>query len=735
MNALEHSPPDAPGAPPHSHFGLSAFLIYLGISLVFFGTPLAGHFTTLHHGTGEDPTIGMWNVVWWPYALIHGINPLFTKYLWAPIGINLAWVVTLPLPSFLMWPVTAAIGPVGSWNIECLLAPPLAAWAAFLLCRRAVKSWWPALLGGYLFGFSTYLIGHLLIGTLQLTLIVLLPLAALAAIRAIAGEISAPKFIFLLAAIAAAQFLISIEILAGMTMFGAIALALAWWFAPPDISRRIGRLTLPIAGAYAIAALIVSPYLYWLFAFGSPHGAVWPGWTETYSANLLSVLLPSPINECGLIPPFGKLWAYFAPHGWFMNATYIGLPPLAVAAAYAWRDWRTPLGKTLLAFFAIATLLSMGPRLHLTHDIPLFPLPTKYLLALPIIDKILPYRYLMYSSLALAIIAALWFASNQLSRPVNLVLAAIVVLFTMPSLSFPWVRPANQPAFFTGGMYRKYLRRGENVLVIPYGWRGDSMLWQAESNMYFRMVGGWTGLYPKEFDEWPVFHAFLFTTYLPDAEEQLGAFMAHHQVTAAVVADDDPDAVPWKPILANFSSDVHAAGGVTIYRLLPSTLKPYSHISASIMRRRAATATIESLLAAAGGWLAAGHRLAQLDPAKAAAAGLLKDSWCTGRVTDSATGKRLAVVDAAHHWFCGVEIGGTPQGNVMIGAPGAYGEFLPVIDRYRNAAMHIYFPFPRDLLKPGMPAPPPRERAFLRMEFSPAQVAAIAAYRSPGQSK
>ncbi|HUO04013.1 MAG TPA: hypothetical protein VMU16_02330 [Candidatus Binataceae bacterium] len=707
--------------------GLLAFLIYLGFSLLILGRPLLGGFGNLHHGTGEDPTIVMWDLVWSPYALARHINPLYTNFIWAPGGINLAWVVTFPLASVLMWPVTAVFGPVAAYNVLSLLAPPMGAWSAFLLCRQVSRSWWPALIGGYVFGFSYYILGNTLIGTTPLIVVFLVPLAGLTALLAIDGGIRVTRFVCILAAILTAQFLTSLEILTGMTMFGAIALALGWWFTPKETSVRIARITLPILCAYAIMAVLVSPYLYWLFAFGWPRGGIWPAWNETYSADLLSFILPAPIMEVGSFNPFRDLWTDFGPAGWSINATYLGVPLIVIAAAYARHQWRAPAGKTLISLIAIACVFAMGPRLHISHNTALFAFPGKILLALPLVDKILPYRYMMYVSLFLAIIVSLWFASNQLSRITNFALAAIVVLSTMPSLSFPWVRPANQPQFFTSGIYRDYLKQGENVLVLPFGWRGDSMLWQADTNMYFRMVGGWTGLYPAEFDNWPVFHSFLFTTYLPDAEEQLGAFMAAHQVDAAVVADNDPDATPWKPSLAKFSNQIHTAGGITVYRISASALAPYSQLPASLMRQRAASATIDSLMLAAAGWIAAGRNPAQFDPAKAFEAGLLKDSWCAGQVTESSTGRRLPIVDPIHHWYCGVEIGGTPRGTIIIGAPGTFSDFASTVDRYRDAASHIYFGTSHDLRSPGAAIPPPDQRAFLRMEFAPDRIVAIAA--------
>ena len=52
------------------------------------------------------------------------------------------------------------------------------------------------------------------------------------------------------------------------------------------------------------------------------------------------------------------------------------------------------------------------------------------------------------------------------------------------------MRPANQlPAFITDGMYRRYLRPGEIVVIVTH--RGNAgMLFQADAGFYFRIAGG-----------------------------------------------------------------------------------------------------------------------------------------------------------------------------------------------------------------------------------------------------
>ena len=89
-------------------YGLLAISIYLAFSLLIFGRTLLGHFRDSYIGIGPDPTISMWFFVFWPHALIHGLNLFFTDLVWAPKGINLAWTTSVPLLSFAGWPLQRA---------------------------------------------------------------------------------------------------------------------------------------------------------------------------------------------------------------------------------------------------------------------------------------------------------------------------------------------------------------------------------------------------------------------------------------------------------------------------------------------------------------------------------------------------------------------------------------------------------------------------------------------------
>ena len=62
------------------------------------------------------------------------------------------------------------------------------------------------------------------------------------------------------------------------------------------------------------------------------------------------------------------------------------------------------------------------------------------------------------------------------------------------------------------------------------------MYWQARSDMYFRMAGGWTATSPFEFTRMPVVNYFYGGIDLPEAGDQLKAYLARFGVQA-VIAD------------------------------------------------------------------------------------------------------------------------------------------------------------------------------------------------------
>jgi hypothetical protein len=182
----------------------------------------------------------------------------------------------------------------------------------------------------------------------------------------------------------------------------------------------------------------------------------------------------------------------------------------------------------------------------------------------------------MYASLAASLIVALWLASADTSRRAKWTLVSLSVLLLLPDIpSGRWTTPTAVPNFFAQGLYRHYLAPGVNTVVVPYGTRGGSMLWQAQTSMYFRMAGGYVSPHPPaEFQAWPIFPSLYTGTGIPLYREQLLAFLASHDVGAVLVDDayvSDPSTrAAWPELLASLGLPVARAGGIAVYTVPPA---------------------------------------------------------------------------------------------------------------------------------------------------------------------
>ena len=186
--------------------------VYLALSFLYFGLPVASHFGRDWIGSGTDPQIFVWSLAWWPHAVLHWQNPVVTHAVWPPVGLDLTWVSSIPALAAVFAPVTLTAGPVAAYNAASILVPALGAWTAFLLCRHVTRSYWPSLAGGYLFGFSSYELGHLQ-GHLHMSSVFLVPLAALLVIRYVEGSLDDRGLVLRLGPLLAVQFLLSTELL------------------------------------------------------------------------------------------------------------------------------------------------------------------------------------------------------------------------------------------------------------------------------------------------------------------------------------------------------------------------------------------------------------------------------------------------------------------------------------------------------------------------------------------
>jgi hypothetical protein len=666
-----------------------AFTIFAFLSFVFFGWPIITRLSTVYIGGGIDSICHVWAIAWWPYAVTHLRNPIIAHNLWAPIGYNLAWAAAIPGPSLLIYPVTKYFGPVVSYNILCLIAPPAAAVSAFVLCRYISGRFWPAAVGGYIFGFSPYILSHLL-AHLFLIIVFPVPLAVYVTLLRIDGKIARGTFITSLIAILLFQFLSSTEIFATATVFGAMAIMLGFAVIDKEARSNLVSVTKEIACVYGGLTIAISPYLYYVFADGLPTP---PNPAAFFSNDLLTFVLSPPVL---LIAPHlgdSQVGRFFETAPWWEQAGYLGPGLWIVTSLFNWSYWRTRLAKFLILSFAFIAIMSLGPQLHSCGE-PLVPMPWRLVNALPLIDEALPGRFGMYLFLVVGVAAASYLADVSISVSWRILLACISILFIMPDLAI-WRQVGRAPAFlrtsaesviyvpsfFRSSEYKRYLTRGDNVLILPLGGGSNfGLLWQAQSKFYFNNIGWYGSIPPPDSERWPIMAALHGGTSIPNFSEQLNAFLGAHQVKAIIV--DSSNAGPWPGMLSEAGMSGVSAGGVLFYRVPAHLLVSFRDTTVHEMAEKQAAYLFAALVVAASKYVERGFPLQKLAP------GELKRLKLLNFADLSPTGDS--------RWWQNLWLGSS-GGMVGVGIIGNYQDLKLLINNYGPDAARIFFPYPKKL--------------------------------------
>ena len=483
--------------------------------------------------------------------------------MYAPQGIDLAWTTSVPGLALPLAPLTLAFGSIVAYNVAAILLPAAAAWTAYLLCRHLTRLTWASLIGGYLFGFSSFVLGQQLQGHLHMTGCFLLPLFALTVLRYVEGELDERGVWWRLALLLAWQLTISTEMAAIVTLALVVGCILAYVFAPP-LRPRLRSLLVPGAAAYATAAVIDGPFVFYLlngFRSGTFAG------NASALTDLTNVLLPTETN--GLAGrSFTSVSRYF---DGTESGLYLGLPILVIVGLYAWRRRGSPGARILLSAFTIAFVLSIGAALDIDgHRI--LSMPWALARHLPVLDNIRADRFAVFVELTAGVIVALWIAQARgsvFARPY--VLPVLTIALLVPNVGLADYRSAlQQYPFFTSGAYRSCIRQGDTIAVFPIGQpnpvtQTDAMRWQVNSGFRFRLAAGYLYLYgPHDrplaaFDDDPIVS---YLHYYADrgrpTMNTLLAFMATHGVSRVVSVESDPADYPDATQMMRFGPVEHA---------------------------------------------------------------------------------------------------------------------------------------------------------------------------------
>lgn len=548
------------------------FVIYSALSLAFFAS--SSDWTRNYFGTGADPVVYVWFLHWWPFALTHALNPLVSDYLWHPGGIYVGWHDAIPSAALLAWPITLLTNPVMAFNLWSLLAPAFSAWTAFLLTRYLARDWAAALVGGYLFGFSSYELGHLM-GHLSLSAVFLVPLTVLLCIRYARGEVKRRRFVVCLGLLLLLQLGMSIEILASLCVLGAITWVIFMIYAPAGHSPNLRRLAIDVILAASVMTVVASPFLFYQIEGLSYIPPEINSPTE-YSADLFNYLVPTMVTRFGHTG-FAPLASRFSGNAAEQGA-YLGLP-LVLLLAFYFRDQITNrYTAALLATLILLGALSLGPWLHAGGNKTGVPLPWLLALQLPLIRFALPTRFTMYVALIAAIAASLYLATYAVGRRrlQRFAFASLVCLSLVPNVrAYHWT-PWPSESFFRPRSIVEQLGQMPNVLILPGGVSGRGLAWQLDAGMLFKLATAYVGVTPRREWSWSIPHELGSGSVFSHFVNDLTAFCATHQVNYILIGTGTPEheiaainALHWSQ---------HTEAGIIIVKVPSPSLLRYHYV-------------------------------------------------------------------------------------------------------------------------------------------------------------
>jgi hypothetical protein len=267
---------------------------------------------------------------------------------------------------------------------------------------------------------------------------------------------------------------------------------------------------------------------------------------------------------------------------------YVGIPLLLLFVLVAVFHWSNRLVRLLVPLYVVIFLLALGQKL-LIDGKQVVTLPWGYIWDLPLLDSAESQRLMDFGQLVLALLLAIWLAHVTKSKVAlaarwGLAVLSLAAIFanvpTFASVVGPhkpkphqWVQalpsqpPADPiPAFFTKGIYQKYIKPGENVVIVSH--RGNAgMMFQAYTGYYFNIAGGFINASLSREDALPTPVADL--SHLPGKVgkqriQDFKAYVKSAHIGAIVV--ERAWSERWMYVFGALGLKTDTVGGVTIFR-------------------------------------------------------------------------------------------------------------------------------------------------------------------------
>jgi hypothetical protein len=469
--------------------------------------------------------------------------------------------------SFVGLPFTLLSGPVLTYNLFTVAGPVLSAGMAYLLCLHITRVPSAALIGGALFGFSSYEMGQDL-APLNLSFTVFVPALLLVTLLRLENRLNRLRFILAAGILLICQFVTCIEIFGLIFVFGGVT----WLLALLYLAERRGVVARLFTDGLATAPLVILAVSPLLVSMAVHADAVHlpAAWPYYFTADFLNVFIPNRNNLIG-----GSLFTGISQNfkgGPQEQDAYIGLPLLTIIILFARAQRHAPMGRFLLAILLFLLLCSFGPRLWVDGRYSDIVLPWMIFVHVPLVSSALPARFALFLSLVVAVIAALWVASPapQLQRRWRLGLGLLAIVFLLPKPHPATPVPAS--VFFQPGHVSAVLGPNPRILVLPFAINGPSSLWQAQSGFGFLQTGGYLGFPPAGMQHFAAVGQLFGNFEGPDFLDDFRAFCAGTK-TQYVAAGPGTSAALWTA-LAQLNWPARQIDDVTIFTV-PAAAAPH----------------------------------------------------------------------------------------------------------------------------------------------------------------
>ena len=493
-------------------------------------------------GDGSDDPALAWNLWWVPYSIFHlGSSPIYTDYMFYPIGLNLAFYTLTYLNAFLAIPIQFAANLVVAANVNLLLSYVLSGLGAYWLVKYLLRTMTAerpaaelaAFVAGVLYAFSSNKMLYASLGQFNIASSQWIPFYILSLLKATRTRTEPLarrawlRYGFLLGLFLLFQALSEFIFASFLIIFTALYLAYRL------IVTRFRLITNPqlLFTLLVASVTFIIPMLPILVAMGQDLIAEGDfiqrglGFADVFSSDVLGFFVPSQLN-----PAFRDLQAQF--HFAYTNFAYLGFAALLLAVLAL---WKMPQARAWGVWAAVFVLISLGPDLRVNGSAISAPfLPFNWLLEIPLVKgNRYPSRWSVMVTLALAVMVGYglaWIlqklASRQKAVGGKLLLpgafSVLLFLILFEHLSVPLPLSNFQIPDIYGVIAQD---KGDfSVLEIPLAWRnGFRMTGTIDSEMMFEqwyqteqnhpILGGNTSRNPEQkfqyFTEAPVLNSLI----------------------------------------------------------------------------------------------------------------------------------------------------------------------------------------------------------------------------------